>query len=376
METKVSDFKFAEHFLRAVCRRFGVPFTDAPVAFRYQDDIPGCDNSATPDARVEDGEIVVVQSKSLGQTLLGIIGGYVNNLSKITGANASTSDPERVELIKTATAAVRAFLYSPDTLPEAWEQPYPAVSLSHFPFVWLLMRDVFCPLHQAELKDTRVILDRSPEHDAVVAGQATVEDETIPVLFVNLEIESDIYRTAFLLASALKVHGLDEKAVLSGIFNDGELRRRVEGLAKLAFVAKEKVQDFMTTLAVLTGKHELHNEIETNDSSQSPVWYKSAQNTTSRTQAYEGVSMWGAGGNWFMPMLTEALLGTARGTDASATERLEAVRKDLWNRVAEEKKRRGKDDMSLEDLLRVQSKGMRPDPQTILQGLLSAERVW
>jgi hypothetical protein len=359
-KAKVSDFKVAENFLRTVSKKLRIPFVDAPISF---DDEP----AHSLEASYNGEELVVGNTDRLGKTYLVIIANYLDAIDHLVGKQVGLSDEEKTRMVTTATAIIRDFMYSSTTLPEAWEKPYPSMSLSQFPFVWLVLRDIICPVKEAELKDIRVSLDRSPRHDAVSLGEATIAGVTEPVLFVNLEVESDVYRSAMLLTAAIKAYGLDPVAVITEMVN-GDLWDKVHGFAKLAFVKDQDVHEFVFALCGSANVAPPAAEA----TSATKVWYKAAQ-VTGRYPGAEGFGF-GMGAN--NSSLTEQLLDVSRGPDQQIKKILQPLTEKIWKRVSDEKERRGKADMSFEDMLRVHSKDFKVKPNTLLQGLLSAERIW
>jgi hypothetical protein len=362
---RVSSFKVAEHFLRGVSKRLNVPFVDVAIDYAPE----ATDSSGSFDGQ----QIRVAGSPDLARTLMSVIGGYLNNLDRIVGKPAGLSETDRSDQLVKAATVVRSFLYSGPNLPETEfdvaEEDNVRVKLSHFPFVWLLMRDVVCPVLREELVDVPVAVVKAASIDAAAhttfVGRHS-EGET-PVVLVNDYVRSDPVRSAFVLAAACEALEMDVGKVCSTLLEDAEVRPKVYGMAKLAFVEEQAVSDFLLTLAAISNRPLPDSLVQDR---QSPVWNKMAQ----KQQRYEGFAPVGAG--WFMPQLMEQQLDPVRGPDNNTKKRLEALYDEMWRQVAEEKKRLGKADMTLEDLLRVHSRGLRPEPGVLLQGLLAADRIW
>lgn len=359
--TRVSDFKVAENYLRAVCKKLNVPFVDAGVTFTES---PALHADATFDGT----HVVVGSTEDLGKTLLLVIANYLSAIDYIVGQQVNLNEQQESHLIATAATVVREFMHSRSSLPEAWESPLPHISLSHFPFVWLTLRDIVVPLYESELKDIPVILDRSPQHDVAVLGevQASTNDDPALAIFVNTAVESDAYRSAFLLVAAVKAYGLEPKLVVSDLLTAPEVKSKTYGFARLAFVEDRVVTEFLLALAAVAG---LPDPVGSAKSVESNVWYKQAQ-------LAGGVEGFGYASAWAAPQLMEAMLDPARGPDYTVKHILDPLSQKIWNRVADEKKRLRKADMNLEDMLRVVSKPLRVKPNVLLQGLLSEQRIW
>jgi hypothetical protein len=355
----ISDFKLAENFLRGVSHKYKIPFVDVPIEFmRIGDEtFHGC--------KLDEGKIVLHHSDTLGRTLLGIIGCYLKNLHEITGVQAPITDADIVKLVSGATAAIRCFIYSSKILPQPDEESGLRCSLRQFAFEWLILRDIVAPYYRVLLKDIPVLMAKCSTLDA--ARYIATEDDLgidfpdAPVIVVNTSVESNTFRSAFLLVEAIRAHGLDAGKIVSDLLSNPELKAKIYGFSKLSFVDEGEVVEFLMTLAAITG---FAGEDWLIDGGKSDVWFKEAQSATGLTAA------------WFYPELTESILEPARGPDYSVSKRLNPFIEELWGRVADEKKRRGKEDMSLEDLLRVQSEGMRPKPNLLINALLSEERIW
>ena len=366
---KISDYKLAEHFLKAICRKYAVPFVDVPIAFEAT--TPSPDPRAKSASSYRDGKLHIATgpASTLSQTIVQIVALYVHNLSAVTGANSSISDPENMEIIKTITTLSRDFCYASSGLPETEPEQGLTTSLRHFPFVWMFMRDIIVPYYQTVLEDTPVLVGRSSQVDAArlltKEDKADVPVDVLPAIFVNKEVESQTFRAAYVLAEALRAHDLSPSTVIPDLLGCPDLKKKVYGYVKMAFVVEKEVDEFLLSLGVLAGLDDPKTLIDGLDSS---VWYKSAQSNSVANMDHSG--------GWMAVQLIEGVMDAARGADYSATHHLERIRQDIWKRVAEEKARRGLRDMTLEDLLRAVSVGQKVEPGVTLQALLAENRVW
>jgi hypothetical protein len=351
-ETRVSNFKLAEHLLRQFLKPLKLQFVDVEVTF---DEEPG--------ACYRSSSINVGRTEKLAETLMVIVGVYLANLDSICGRIAGVSEDDRKRLLHTAKALIGSFVYSKRELPEIGDSQFPSVSLAHFPTVWLFLRDIICPLYEAELKDVTVFLSRSAQHDAAASATVRAGDKEETILLANLEVESDVYRSAFLLASAIEAHDLDPRAVIADLLSNPLVKDKVYGFAKMAFVDDRNVNDFILSLAVAGG----FEDRKLTEGRESDVWTKEAQ----RQNDFPFLSGFG----WQKPQLIEGPLEMMRGPDNTIREIMEPYVTELFAKIEAERKSQGKEAMTLEDMLRVQSRELRQKPE-VMQSMLSSQRIW
>jgi hypothetical protein len=141
------------------------------------------------------------------------------------------------------------------------------------------------------------------------------------------------------------------------------------GLLRLSLVETDAVNDFLMIVSALT-QYSGEKMLDKTSWTLNPI----------KTSQLGGGGMGGAGSagaqTWWYLGLIEKLLEPARGPDWSRYEELQNQTKDLWNKIEQEKVKRGLDPLPMEILLRLQSEEYKQDPYLTIQGLLADNRVW
>lgn len=353
---KISDFKLAEYFLRNVSQSHSDTFVDLPIKF---------DNSLK-EGQLVDGKIVIGHSTKLSQTIFQIIATYIKNVPIIADTTAIPNS-EQIHIFNTVIAILRDFTYS--SYNDSGLTGSVASKLNREPFVWILIRDIICPLYGIAIKNLKLVGGKSPYVD----GAKFIKRGDVPVLhttaedfiFLNLDFENHPIRCAFLLYEAIRGHNLDPKTVVQDFFIKDELRNKLVGMVKAAYVDIGAINNFLAVFAIL-GDYLDKDKILIKESTGR---WNSKVGLWSQAQ-YNGHDAW-----WFIG-LVEKMLEPHRGPDWTTYESLKPFTDELWEKVEEEKKRRGLPELPMELLLRVQSRDFKQDPNQIIQGLLSDERVW
>lgn len=355
MKKKISDFPLAEWYLRRICANANTPFVDLPVEF-YSDETGGS---------FVDNKIIVGHTNRISQTLFQIFSTYLQNIHIISGCQ-DLSDQEKIQYINTFVAIGRDLTYG--QMPDMGQiREAISTKLNRDAFVWILLRDVVCPAFDAPITNAKVIASVTPYVDG--AKYFTLEDldapsldpVDFPFIYLNLDVENVPCRSAYLLHEGIKAQGLNPKVVIYDILSKIELRSKVEGLAKAAFVDDDLIDNFLFMLGILVG-------YERPDEAVIPS--KTAASNTRTTQAQF------ANGSWWLLGLIETTLEPSRGFNWQPYQELEPMTNELWQKVEEEKKRRGLQELPMELLLRVQSEQFKQRPDLIIQGLLADNRVW
>lgn len=353
---RISDFKLAEFFIRNVCKYNHASFVDMPVDF----------DDARTEGQVVRGKITVGHTSKLSQTIYQIVGAYIRNFPIIAETTA-IPDEEQISILNSVLAVLRDFTYS--AYRDNGITGGVTSRLNRDPFVWILIRDLVCPAWQVPLENLKIIAAKSPYVD----GARFVKEGDFPTLnvpedhflFVNLDFENQPVRSAFVFAEAIRGHGLEPAAVIHDLFAKEELRAKLVGMAKAAFLGTDAINTFITILAVIANYEDKESIL---------LFEKNARwnsNTGIWSQAqYNGADAW-----WFVG-LTEKMLEPARGPDWTPYEAMKPFTDELWSKVEAEKKRRGLTELPMELLLRVQSEQFHQRPDLIIQGLLSDVRVW
>jgi len=340
---KVTDFALAQHIIKDLCRMERTPFVDVAVSFE------------------ENGDgICVVETKNICQTLYKIICGYIDNSDKILGKALLCDEGKKNEFLTNLVTSLRAIEYSDGVFSSNDDDELFLQGLYQRPIVWLLMKDIVCPVYDTNLKNVRLVVGKNPQVDIAKyyeKGEIDVGDlENYPFIFVN-EIENKPVANALLFIEALKAHDLDPTAVLIDIF-ESELFDKVEGLLSLAFNDKpESKKVFIHTLMNVL-RIERNAKIVT------------AQSTDGERPEIQNQF-------WYMGLI-EGMLDRVRGSEWSTTKSLQPYVEAFWNKVENVKKAKGGQNVTFNELLQLKReegpKGI--DPTRTLQQLLSSDRVW
>jgi len=344
MEHKISDFAIVCKALQILCKRLDCDFVDLPVTF----------DSEEPSFK--DGCICLKKGGTLLDTMASIYSIYVNSLGTICGRNVDNIEC-RNSLMTFFLSLLRDFKTQYGRTVSFDENDVIAMRLDQFHVVWMLLKNIFCPYKSIPLLNAKIVAKSSEQFDVALA----IDDED-PYIFVNLDIEKDSVRSAFLLVESLKLmlrEGDSAEAVIRELFSNYFMKERLIDFLGVAFVSDEEVSNFLATLAILCQSQEL----EETALSLGKKEYKTAQ-----ANPY-------AGNFWFLG-LTEKMMDSVRGADWSTTKNLKDFSKDLWDRVEEERKKRGLTEVPFEMLLRVQSEDLTTPPGQTMQSLLSKTRIW
>lgn len=340
---KVTDFALAQHIIKDLCRMEGIPFVDVAVSFD------------------KNGEgICVVEPKNVCHTLYQIICGYINNSDKILGKMLLSDGFKKEEFLTNLATSLRAIEYSDGVFLSNDDNELFLQGLYQRPIVWLLMKDIVCPIYDANLKNVRLVVGKNPQVDIAKyyeKGEIDVGDlENYPFIFVN-EIENKPVSNALLFIEALKAHDLDPTTVLLDIF-ESELFDKVEGLLSLAFNDKpESKKVFIHTLTNVL-RIERNTKIVT------------AQSTDGERPEIQNQF-------WYMGLI-EGMLDRTRGSDWSTTKELQPYVEAFWNKVEKVKELKNGENVTFNELLQLKREEGPPgiDPTRTLQQLLSSDRVW
>ena len=343
----------AEFFIRGICKTNDCPFVDLYIEF-----VPNDVHAPTLD---QSGRLLIAETDKLSKTIFQIVAGYLQNIEQISGSQCNLSNKQRTLIINTVTSIARDLTYGRQTFPESIPLSSVEISLNREPFIWTIMRSIICPAFDKPLKNIRIVARRS----AIMDGAKFMKKDKLPFtessfVFSNMDIENKSCRTAYLLYEIIRSHEMDPRGVIHEIFEKEELWSKFFGLTKAAFRNKDDINDFITTLSILADEM---SSVDKRLLDEKEVTVKEAQSTT------------GSGSWWYLGLI-EKLLEPTRGTDWNNYTGNKDMQDELWERVEEEKKRRGMKELPMELLLRIQSEDYKSQPDLIIQGLLADNRVW
>jgi hypothetical protein len=347
MTLRISNYLLVTKALQILCKRLDCDFVDLPVIFEEVD---------SPSLR--DGQIVLCKGKSVLDTMASIYSVYINALGSVSGRNIGSMDA-RYALMRYFISMLADFKTQYGKSCED-DNEVVNMKLDQFHAVWMLIKNIFCPYKSLKLQNIRIVAKKSYELDVVVQADNNGE----PYLFVNLDIEKNSVRSAFLLVEALRImmkSGDSPEALIREMFSNFFMRERITDFLGLAFSEDEEVANFLAVLSLICQSKDLE---EASLGLRKMDKLKTAQSANPYA------------GNWWFLGLTEKMIDSVRGPDWSTTESLKDFSKDLWEKVESERRARGMSELPFELLLRVQSKELVTSPNLTLQQLLSKTRVW
>jgi hypothetical protein len=346
MEYKISNFSIVTKALQILCKKFDCDFIDFRVNF---------DKSNA--ARLEEDIIYVPEGGDLMDTMAYIYSVYINSLGSICGRNIDNLE-SRNSLVNFFLSLLRDFKTEYGSQKIFDKDESIVMKLDQFHIVWMLLKNIFCPARGIPLQNIRVVAKCSNKHDVAVS----VKNEK-PFIYLNLDVEKNSVRSAFLLIESLRLLIKDNnspESVIREVFSNYFMRDRLLDFLALVFDQDEEIVNFLATLSILCQSTEIEQ-----------LYIKVINNTSLKTAQTNPF----VGNFWFLG-LTEEMLDSVRGPDWSTTKSLKDFSKDLWDKVEVERKKRGMIEIPFEMLLRIQSEDLKVSPNQTLQGLLSQSRIW
>jgi hypothetical protein len=346
MDYKISDYSLACKSLQILCKRLDCDFFDLPVVFEKECKQVG----------YKDGSICLDSDATLIDTMSNIYSIYVNNLSKICGRNIDNLDFRRA-VTNYFMAMLRDFAIQYKNKRVRDPNEHIVMYIDQFPLVWMLLKNIICPYKNIQLKNLKVVAKNSAEYDCVRIFNVKEEN----VLFVNLDIEKNSIRSAFLLVESLRLMVDDDnepEAILRDMFTNYFMKERILDFLGIVLNDDTEIANFIAVLSVLC---------------QSPEMEAFALKLKSNVKVAQASAYVG---NWWFMGLTEKMMESVRGPDYSTTVSLKDFSKELWEKVEKERKARGLTELPFEMLLRLQSEDKKTPPDQVLQKLLSKVRIW
>ena len=358
MINKISDFKISESILKSICRENGVSFVDAYIDFE--------DNSGSKNGCLEIG-----QTKNVAHTIYKIIANYINKSEIIVGKdlfgnNISTKEDFLIRLASILRSAVYQKNVFSDYLDELT-----LGRLYQNSFIWILMKDIICPIYKIPLYNIRIVSGITPYIDIAryyEEGDVQKDDKiNYPFIFVN-QIDNKVVKNAFLFVETLRAYKLEPLKVLKNLF-ETDLYDKFIGLLKLSFDEENIVEEFISVLITILGIDWKSFVAKKANSVELDKVAQMIQNPDSASQ-------W-----WYLGVL-ERMLEPVRGPNWDSYYELGQLSRDFWDEVekikAEKKSKTGEVGIPFDSLLRLKTKndGFKTDPQKTLQALLSSNRIW
>lgn len=355
---KVSDFKLAESIIRKLCRQNKVAFVDVPLSFDE-----GISNA-----------LCIGKTRNVAHTTFKVIAEYVNRSSEITGVQFLPDERQRDEFFIMTASNLRGLIYNEEISYDISDDPH-VLRLYQYPLIWILMKDIICPIFNKELHNVKIINAGTPQIDvARYYKKEEIQSEDISdedFIFVNI-VDNRIVQKSFLFVEALKAHDLSPIEVVKTIY-DADVYDKYKGLLEIALESREDVIDFESTVMAILSIN-CYGLMVNKLSKFDPIMKKMGQ--ASVPGGYGDSQFWYFG-------VLEKMIEPTRGSDWTTYQNLHPYIEEFWNKVEEVKKKRvqsGHDPgVPFDALLRLktpQTVEYKADPTYTLQALLSSNRVW
>lgn len=346
MQSKISNYAILTRSLQILCKRLDCDFVDIPIEFDAQ----------TQQPKYIDGKILLNDKITYIDTLSMVFSLYVNFLDSICGRNIGNIE-FRNGITNYFVAMLRDFTVQYAGKMTRNTQEVISMRLDQFPLVWILLKNILCPYKNISLHNLQVVAQHCAYYDAA----AFVEKDDKKFVYVNLDVEKNSVRSAFVLVESLRALCDDKdlpESIIRDVFSDFYLRERLLDFLGLALVEDEEIANFIGVLSVLCHSQDLENLA------------LSLKKNVKIAQRNPYV------GNWWFLGLTEKMLESVRGPDYTTTINLRDFSKELWEKVEKERKARGLVELPFEILLRLQSQDLKTPPNQTLQHLLDKVRIW
>lgn len=344
MSYNISNYALVYKSLQIICKRLDCDFIDLKVDFSNDAEI-----------KYSDDGIKLNKNSTLIDTYANIFSLYINNLDKICGRNIANKE-FRQAIVNYFLAITRDFLIQYGYKQERSDESI-GMRLDQFHVPWMLIKNIVCPYKNIKLENLIVVAKNSAEFDAVKHVIIKEKD----VLFVNLDIEKDAVRSAFVLFAAIDILCQGEhsaESIIREMFSNFFMKDRLVDFLSVAYKDETDVASFLATLSILCQSQDLENTA------------LNIRNNVKTAQSSPYV------GNWWFLGLHEKMLEAVRGADYSTTISLKDFSKELWDKVEQERKRRGLKELPFESLLRLQSENKTVEPNKTMQYLLDKVRIW
>lgn len=350
---KISDFALCKRLLENICNDHECGFVDLDVNF--------CESNVHD---FKNNQIIIPEDAKLQKTIFSIIALYLSNFKAICGKEIANQ--ERSSLNKFVFDLVNDFAFkeAASVKPDG----FISMRIDQDPVTWFLIRDIVCPFAGTRFRNLRVVAGNAGHLDACKyitekeIPHSNLSEENFPFIFMNLDIERNSIRSAFLFYEAVKAHCHNPSETIRAIFTDRSIGSKMIGFLTMANKDQDDTANFFAILSILCNSSDMENFA---------VRLKTGHTIQNLTKTGQMGST-----NWWFLGLIEKMLDPARGPDWTVYKMWKPFIDDLHKRVEDERKKRGLDELPLELLLRVQGDEFMEDNNKTLQALLSKQRVW
>jgi len=348
VRTKISDFKLAELIIRKLSDRKDSSFLDLNVVF-------------SGDSQIDHNSLVIGESKNIAHSIYKIIEAYVERVP------ICDDDNHKQSFLVSTAAFLRQLIYCDKHFEESQHDEFSALRLYSSPLVWLIMRDLICPIYHCKFRNVQIIAGSSSVIDIARFCDKGSFDGTEPeksFIFLNMDVTNIIVQNVFLLLAAIEAMGLSPHKIVPDLLNS-TVGEQFIGILKLAYKDDNDVESFMMMMLGTLGLCDVDLSV---------LSLKSAEDSMKQVkeaQHFSNPAMW-----WYFGIL-EKMLEPARGSDWTTHKSLEPYIKEFWDRVEKYKKHKlHVDGVPFDALLDMKSEDFRTDPMQTIQSLLGSERVW
>ena len=358
MLNTISDFRLAESILQSCCKAKKCQFIDLPLVF--SDDNVGYSN----------GNIHVYNSENVAQTINNIIISYLSSFNDIHSIVFFESEEHKKQLLLAINLFLRYLVYNGKSSLD--EEPM-ILRAYQIPFLWIVFKDIICPVFDIQIENFKIVKSFSPYIDVCKNVDKTMVEENsklldkVPFVYLNAGISYTPCIYACLVVESIRFYGLDPSKIISEIYNS-DLKNKLKGLADLEFKDGNLVNDFISLLSVIAGVENNFDEVLTN-------CYKNKEKLVvaqamDRGKNQDGTTPW-----WFLGLI-EKMIQPVRGSDWTTYNSLQPFFQEVWDKINVEREKRGREGLTYEGMLRVQSPENDDKYGKVIEKLLSSNRVW
>lgn len=348
---KISNFRLAKDIILASCRALDVPFVDLEVNVEEGEF-----------GTLKNGIIYTGKTQKLVNTCYNIVYAYLNNFKEICGKDLFINEDQKQKTFLSIFNYFRALSYLTDSVIEVLPKEPICVSVYQFPLIWVIMKDIICPINDISLNNFKILISTSYLADV----SEVIEKNDEKFIFLNADIVYDPCRLSCLLKSTIEAHGLNPKKVIGEIL-DSEMKDKLEGVLKIFLKKDEMINDFLT---LLKSHCDIENKIE-------GMIYNFQKNVKTAEYESQYTSQFDNGmGSWWFLGIIEKMLTPSRGSDWSTYQSLEPMHKELFDTIEKARRKKGRDGLTFEALLRVKDGENDPKNCNIIEKALSSDRIW
>ena len=354
---QISDFIVPCNILKSICRARHTSFVDLPVIIDQEQPFG-----------LRNGSLCVGESPHIGFTYYKIVSLYLKYFNDICDIPGFQTDEQKVNTLTLSFAHIRGLMTNDELLPGAVPIEPVAMRLYSQPLIWIIMKDIICPVYSEQPINLKIVACQSSYYDTRFweigdPDSPGCEEDTI---FWNTGIEDLACSQAMLLLAAIDGHRLNAREVVSDLL-ESVLADKLIGAARLSFKDDTAVDDFIAYLSSYSGSKHMYDKFMAKTSSSFGKMMKTAQ---------FGLDSDMLSGTWWFMGLIEKMLEPSRGADWSTYKRLSPFYEELMKKIEAARKKKGRAGLSYEALLRIKDGEIDPEKIAILEKELSSDRIW